>query len=144
MPTPLSASNHNKTKHSGIHGGGIDILARVGTGGRATNLCIMELKDENTKKEPPLVALKQAVIYATFIRELIRSDSGQDWWKLFGFGGKVPRKLVLYAACVMPSNQNNDTSFKGMELDIIGDTIKLHYLYFTELNNKIISIDTSL
>lgn len=57
MPTPLSASNHKAVKYSGIHGGGIDILARTGIGGRATNLCIMELKDENVKSEPPKDAI---------------------------------------------------------------------------------------
>lgn len=110
MPTPLSASNHKQIKYSGIYGGGIDILARTGTGGRATNLCIMELKDENIKKELPKNVIKQALTYATFIRELLRSDSGQDWWKLFGFRGNIPQKLVLFATCVMPSNENNDKS----------------------------------
>jgi hypothetical protein len=57
MPTPISASNHKAVMYSGIRGGGIDILTRTGTGGRATNLCIMELKDENVKSEPPKDAL---------------------------------------------------------------------------------------
>jgi hypothetical protein len=144
MPTPLSASNHKKIKYSGIHGGGIDILARTGTGGRATNLCIIELKDENTPKEPPKEALKQAVTYATFIRELLRSESGLEWWRLFGFGGSIQKKLVLYAICMMPSNGNNDKSFEGVELNIEGDIIKLHYLYFTEEKNEISKVETSL
>lgn len=146
MPTPISASDHKAVKYSKIYGGGIDILARTGTGGRATNLCIMELKDENVKSEPPKDALKQAVAYTTFIRELLRSDAKAIWWELFGFGGgNVPDRLVLYAACVMPSNKGNDYSFKDMELNINNDIIKLHYLYFTEENNKIIDFhDTSL
>jgi hypothetical protein len=137
MPTPISASNHKALKYSGTKGGGIDILARTGTGGKATYLCIMELKDENTKHEPPKDAMKQAVAYTTFIRELLCSDAGAAWWKLLGFGGKVPETLVLYAVCVMPSNCNNDYSFRDMELNIEEDTIKLHYLYFTEENDRI-------
>jgi hypothetical protein len=144
MPTPLSASNHKKTKYSGIHGGGIDILARIGTGGRATNLCIIELKDENTQIEPPKEALKQAVTYATFLRELLRSYSGPDWWRLFGFGGNLPKKLVLFAVCTMPSNGNNNKSFEGTKLNIEGDIIELHYLYFTEEKNEISKVETSL
>lgn len=144
MPTPLSGSNPSKIEYSGIKGGGIDILVRTGTGGKATNLCIMELKDENTKKEPPRKVIKQALIYATFIRELLRSNSGQDWWKLFGFSSNIPKKLVLFAACVMPSNENNDKSFAGMELDVNGDIIIPHYLYFNEEKNNIMNIDTSL
>lgn len=144
MPTPISASDHKAIKYSGIRGGGIDILTRTGTGGRTTNLCIMELKDENNKSEPPKDAMKQAVAYATFIRELLRSKAGEAWWKLFGFGGNVPKPLVLYAACVMPSNTNNDYSFKDMELDIADDIIRLHYLYFTAANNKLKIDDTTL
>lgn len=144
MPTPISASNHKAVKYSGITGGGIDILTRTGTGGKATNLCIMELKDENKKAEPPKDAMKQAVAYATFIRELLRSDAGAAWWKLFGFGGKVPDKFELYATCVMPSNSENDYSFGNMELGIDDDIIKLHYLYFIEENNEITSVKTTL
>lgn len=146
MPTPISASNHAAIKYSGKTGGGIDILAKTGTGGKATHLCILELKDENKKSEPPKDALKQAIAYATFIRELLRSDVGVIWWKLFGFGGKIPEKLELYATCAMPSGYENDYSFGNMGLNIDNDMIKFHYLYFTEENNKI-SIkpgDTSL
>jgi hypothetical protein len=147
MPTPISASDHKEIKLGRNKGGGIDILARTGIGGRATYLCIMELKDENNKSEPPQDAIKQALAYTTFIRELLRSGSGCVWWKLFGFSGNIPRPLTLYAACVMPSNINNDYSFRGETLEIDGDLIKLHYLYFTTEDDGKISIkadDTSL
>ncbi len=147
MPTPISASDHNVPHYpeygKGDRGGGIDILARIGTGGPATSLCIMELKDENKPSESPTHALKQAVAYATFIHELLRSEAGQEWWELFEFGGKIPKSLELYAACVMPSNKNNDyCSFRDMELNITeNDTIKLHYLYFTEKEDGRITIE---
>ncbi len=144
MPTPISASNHKAVRYSGVYGGGIDIFARTGTGGINTYLCIMELKDENVKSEPPIDALKQSIAYATFIRELLRSESGRQWWTLFGFKGEIPKKLILYAACVMPSSSCNDYSFKDMTLDIDDDVIKLHYIYFFEENNIITEVDTSL
>lgn len=144
MPTPVSASNHKSVKYSGVHGGGIDIFARTGTGGVNTYLCIMELKDENVKSEPPKDALKQSIAYATFIRELLRSEGGRQWWTLFGFNGEIPKQLILYAACVMPSSSCNDYSFKEMTLDIDEDVIKLHYIYFVEKDNMITEIDTSL
>jgi len=90
----------------------------------------MELKDENIKSEPPKAAIKQAIAYAAFIRELLRSDAGLAWWKLFGFSGRVPKQLKLYATCVMPSNENNDKTFGGVELNIERDSITLHYLYY--------------
>lgn len=140
MPTPIKASNHEEVEYcKGNASGGIDILTRTGTGGKATRLCIMELKDENKKSEPSKEVIKQAIAYTTFIRELLRSDSGPAWWKIFGFNGKIPEPLELFAACVMPSNSGNDYSLRDMELNIDMDTIKLHYLYFTftEENNKI-------
>jgi len=137
MPTPISASKPKHVKYSGIHGGGIDILARTGTGGKSTRLCIMELKDENKKGEPPKDVMKQAIAYATFIRELLRSNSGRDWWRLFGFHGEIPEPLELYATIVIPSNDNKDYSFGNMELNIERDTIKLHYIYFTDEDGKI-------
>lgn len=141
MPTYIKASNHKKV---GIGYGHIDILARVGSGG-ATHLCIMELKDVNESTEPPKDTVKQALVYATFIRELLRSNCGTDWWRLFGFRGKLPEKLMLYAACVMPSIKCNDTSFHGLDpLPIDEDTIMLHYLYFEEENNKLKFPSTSI
>jgi len=133
MPTPISASNHAVLKYSRQYGGGIDILTRTGTGGKATHLCIMELKDNNEPSEPPKDAMKQALAYTTFIRELLRSNAGAAWWKLFDFKGQIPEPLELYAACVMPSvPKYNDTSFGAMKLGIDGDIIELHYVYFTE------------
>jgi len=138
MPTPISASNPRAIKYSGTRGGGIDILTRTGTGGSATHLCIIELKDENDRTEQPRVAMKQALAYATFVRELLRSNAGSAWWKLFGFRGGVPEQLKLYAACVMPSTKNNDYSFGRMELNIETDAITLHYLYFHDETDRII------
>ncbi|MCD6397231.1 MAG: hypothetical protein J7L71_06800, partial [Spirochaetaceae bacterium] len=144
MPTPLSASNHKKTKYSNFHGGGIDLFCRFGKGGVNAKMLVIELKDENDKKEPPLDAIRQAVTYATFLRELLRSNAGADWWKLMGRNNALPDKLTIYAACLMPSNENNDYSFQNNEYSIGEDTIKLHYMYFEEKDNKILNIETSL
>ena len=143
MKTPISASNHGDIKYSANMGGGIDILARTGIGGE-TSLCIIEVKDENNTIEPPKDALKQAIAYATFIRELLRSDEGEKWWKLFGFRRQLPKKLVLHAVCAMPLIENSDKSFESSKIDIDGDIMKLHYLYFSETNNIITKIDSSL
>lgn len=146
MPTPLKASDPKYIKYSGPDGGSIDIMARVGTGGPDTYLCIMELKDENVQNEQPKHVIRQAVVYTTFIRELLRSVSGSKWWRLFGFNGEIPKKLILYTVCLMPYNEEfNDYSFGNTELPIKGeDIVKLHYVYFTETENKITSVNTSL
>jgi len=144
MPTPIGASKRETIKYSGQQGGGIDIFARIGTGGRATWLCVIELKDENTPAEPATDAIQQAIKYAVFIRELLRSQAGAKWWKLFGFGGSIPDQLVIHAVCAMPDDEKADTSFAGQKLQIGEDEIELHYIYFKESNNKIECIRTSL
>ena len=143
MPTPISASTQEKVTYSGTKGGGIDILTRTGKV-RGTKLCIIELKDENLKNEPASIVMDQAIKYTVFIRELLRSDAGVNWWKLFGFGGPIPDKLTLFAACAIPYTNDADTSFAEKEYDIDGDIIKLHYIYFEEANNAITKIHTSL
>lgn len=144
MPTPISASNHKSVKYSKFYGGGIDIFTRVGKSGRSAKLCVIELKDENDPKEPAIEVIKQAVAYATFVRELLRSESGYDWWKIFGFNKPIPKKLTVLAACAMPSGKNNDYSFANKEIQIESDVIRLHYIYFRETDNTISDIESSL
>ena len=134
MPTPLRTSSAKngieKIEYSRQYGGGIDILARMGRG-RGTTLAVLELKDENKSSEPPEKAICQAIAYATFLRELLRSDCGQDWWQFFGFGGSVPKALELKTIIVMPNEPNTSIAFGGEELTFKDseDKIRLEYIY---------------
>jgi hypothetical protein len=143
MPTPLKASDLRSLLYAGDKGGGIDILSRIGTG-KGSKLCIMEVKDENVPKEPPSKAILQGLAYATFIRELLRSNSGDAWWKLFKYTRVLPSKLDLYVTCVMPSSNCNDQTFANQILQIQDDRIHLNYMYFEEKNNIAVDILTSL
>lgn len=138
MPTPLKASNAKSgiIEYSAEKGGGIDILARIGSG-RNTHLAIIELKDKYEKNEPPEKAICQAIAYATFIRELLRSkESGEKWWSFFGFGGDVPKSLKLFAIIAMPNSKNANKNFvynhdyDGINLSLDGkDKLELGYIY---------------
>ena len=80
MPTPIIGSKHGVPSYPGYganndRGGGIDILARIGPGGPATRLCIMELKDENSPSEPPALVMTQAVVVVRH-RRLTHWSSG--------------------------------------------------------------------
>lgn len=143
MPTAFKASKKGEIQYSGSKGGGIDILSHIGNG-KGTKLCIMELKDENKLNEPPTQAILQGLVYATFIRELLRSKGGQQWWKLFGFGRPLPKRLNLYVASVMPSLGNDDISFVGAEFKLGTDRIHLGALYFTESSGKIVNFKNYL
>lgn len=142
MPTPLRASNHQFLTYAKQYGGGIDIFARTGKG-KATYLTVIEVKDENKLLEPPEAALQQAIQYAVFIRELLRSASGQNWYAIFGFKGALPKKLVIRAACAMPDNFP-DISFAHQRLPIDNDIIECHYIYFKYDGLQLSNFQTSL
>lgn len=142
MPTPISASNHKALKYANQHGGGIDIFARTGKG-RATYLTVIEVKDENNSKEPPKDALKQGIQYAVFIRELLRSNCGKDWYKIFGFTGAIPKNLIIRVVCAMPDD-NLDKSFANQTYIIGDDKIECHYIYFKFDGKRLTGFQKSL
>jgi hypothetical protein len=142
MPTPIKASNHKAIDYSKQNGGGIDIFARTGKG-HATYLTVIEVKDENNYKEPPLDALIQAIQYAVFIRELLRSDCGAIWYKIFGFTGTVPKKLKIRVAFAMPDD-NADKAFAKKSYPIGEDKIECHYIYFKYDGKQLSDFQTSL
>lgn len=133
MATPLQASLHN-IKYSFHKGGGIDMLARVKHKDNSVRLCVMELKDEYNNSEPPEKVMIQAVAYATFIARLLRSESGNKWYRLFGFSGDVPEKIVIDVSIVMPSSRIEQNENFGRErIEVIENTyIELYSLYFKD------------
>lgn len=98
MPTPITASNVKKgvnhIKYSGSSGGGIDILARSGVS-RGVKLTVIELKDTYSTSEPPSAVIQQAIAYAVFLNRLLRENpkASLAWWRFFGFGGEIPKKI---------------------------------------------------
>lgn len=132
MPTPLSASK-KEIKYA-RSGGGIDILARVKHKNNTVRLCVMELKDEYTKSEPPKKVMKQALAYATFIAYLLRSKSGNTWYNIFGFSGSVPDTLTIDTSIVMPFPTNGKIEHINKEkIEVLNNTyIELYDLYFND------------
>lgn len=146
MPTPISASDHKKVTYAYQMGGGIDILARTGGGRNSTYLTVIEVKDENNKDEPPKEALKQAIQYAVFIRELLRSEIGKDWYEILGFRGNIPKNLTIRVACALPYKNDNemDKSFEKSIYSIENDKIECHYIYFQYDGKQLNHFHTSL
>lgn len=133
MATPIKASL-SEIKYAGAKGGGIDILARVRHKDNSIKLCVMELKDEYTNSEPPPKVMNQAIAYATFIANLLRSESGNNWYKLFGFKGNVPEILTIDVSIVMPYPiKGEPEDFNKERIKILENTfIELYSLYFKE------------
>jgi hypothetical protein len=65
-------------------------------------------------KETPQDALQQAIEYGRFLRELLRSKSGEKWWRLFEFNRAIPKNLTIRCACVVPDDIP-DKRFLGNE-----------------------------
>ncbi len=145
--TPLSAS---KIKDGELRycvdkkgydrtGGGIDILARSNS-----EIYVIELKDEYKKNEKPTDAIKQAIVYSTFVRELIRNPKANkndnSWYHdIFKIRTEIPKSLCIHAMVAMPRKPNSkssvaDKNFSKETLVLKGhgyeDKIKLDYLYF--------------
>lgn len=129
MPTPLKASNH-VPMYAEHRGGGIDILARI----KRTRICVMEVKDENKNKESQSRTMEQALIYATFIAKLLRSESGQDWWDFFMDHREksipLPEKLEIEVVTIMPFGNTEEFAEETIEVPELATTLNCHSLYF--------------
>lgn len=134
LATPLSASNHGEEpKYSYQRGGGIDILARVNhtTNKRDNRFAIIELKDENKPEESQAMTLQQALCYATFVASLLRSESGNKWWNIFGRAGEIPEELHLDAVTLMPDEgKSEEGDLSEITIDSLNTIIHPHTLYF--------------
>lgn len=138
MLTPLKASLKS-ISYSANKGGGIDILAHIKHKNNSVRFCVMELKDEHNNAEPPQKVMAQAVVYATFIAHLLRSESGNKWYKLLGFMGDVPVELIVDVSIVMPLPQTGQCEdFSKERIEVLENTyLELYSLYFRNQSNPL-------
>jgi hypothetical protein len=129
MPTPLSASDYDNPKYSNQNGGGIDLLCRTKYGSKIT-INVFELKDNY---EDPVGVLKQAVVYAAFIRKLLRTPAAgsEDWWRLFGFSDEhsFDSSLKINVVAALP-HAKDERKFAETNIAIRNDVLQLRYFYF--------------
>ncbi len=131
MATPIKASL-SEIIYSNDKGGGIDILSRVKHKNHSVRLCVMELKDEYSNSEPSQKVMNQAIAYATFIANLLRGKSGNNWYEIFGFSGNVPEVLTIDVSIVLPYPKKGEPEdFNNERVEILENTyIELYSLYF--------------
>lgn len=118
-------------------GGDIDVFCRRRSGNRS-RLTVIEVKDKNESGEPFYLAIRQAIAYAVFVRELACSQSGPDWMELWGLGSQPWEKgFTINAVAAMPKGMTSQFPFAGMKLELSGeepgdatDWIELHYIAF--------------
>lgn len=141
MKTALKASD--KEIHKSKQGGGIDILARVKQGDNV-NLCVIELKKTAPKDERKAnIIWAQGVAYAVFLRELLRSKSGKQWFEIFGYSRNIPKSLIINVCLAAPLGSYIPET-KEKNIFIEDDVLQLKYLVFEEDGKNITSIKTDL
>lgn len=124
-------------------GGDIDVFCRRHGYGlvpvNRSRLTVIEVKDKNETDEPFHLAIKQAIAYAVFIRELARSQCGPSWMELWGLGNQPwqTEGFTIDAVAAMPKGSTEQFPFAGMKLALRGgapegvtDWIELHYMAF--------------
>lgn len=142
MPTAITASkNIELGGKNGACGGNIDILART----KGKKITVIELKDENKPQENIDKVLEQATAYAIFILNLLHSNSGEKWYKIFGFNGSIPKKITIRVCLAMPIKKDGTyETFETFPLPYGEDKLEYHWIYFEESDKKIKRIESSL
>lgn len=141
LTTPFKASTHipniSLTKDKkGATGGGIDILARVIHNQSVFRFAVIEIKDENNDSECQEKVMHQALIYATFLAKLFRSERGKDWYNILRpLNSKetdVPQELVIDVVTLMPYGNSKEGDLKPIEIPELHVTLCPYTLYYTK------------
>lgn len=123
MKTPLAASELPITYSE--HGGPLDILARVGVGA-ASSLCVMELKIAQKDMES---AVHQGIAYTVFLQNLLQSESGKDWYKIFGYNRNLTRYDIKVCAVIPCASEKELPAYAGERITGNNGNIELHCMY---------------
>jgi hypothetical protein len=141
LPLPLSASKGYPTFPRGA--GHVDILARRGLR-RGVRISLWELKQPGKIES----AFGQAFIYSlTMLRILRMSGLGRQWYRLCGFSGDLPHKLVLEAVVALSQDQERSARSQFQELSrsdkftFGGDRIQFYLALYEANNLKVTTFD---
>lgn len=147
MKTAIKGSA--KEKLISKNGGEIDVFCRQKVGNNI-RLSIVEVKDENIVSESLEITMKQAIAYAVFIRELVRSsnENGRAWLKIWGISDETINKqinnpLELNAIVAMPYKRDETPDFSGQFVQLGEDKIYLHYMLAKNIDKSDVMSDLS-
>jgi hypothetical protein len=107
MSTPIPGST-GKPKISKRGGGNMDIVARRRDRGSRIRISVWELKKPSISGSDIVKAMKQAIIYASTLRMMLRSRCGEDWYKLLGFNKSIPLHLKIEAVIALSSHDRSN------------------------------------
>ena len=104
MPLPVSGSSGAPK----LARGNIDILARRVDEKRQIHLSVWELKKAGVTKTVIRKAIKQSLIYALVLAKILRSESGPEWYQIFGFRRKLADKFQIEAVVVLSTDDRKN------------------------------------
>ena len=129
MKTGVKASESKKRKvFLSKQGGEIDIFCRRKVSVTESRLTVIEVKDKEERGESFKEAMNQAVSYAVFIRELIRTSCGSNWMKIWGINGDISEGITINAVVAIPSDSADVPKFPTQPIELGEDKIELHYM----------------
>lgn len=129
MPVPFDEKgNYLQKRRQGY----IDIVARVENDDKNCRLCVIQVNANNNVT--PIKSVESALIYATFIVALLRSNCAKKWRVFFGLNNGVPENhLEVDIVTAIPSGMSEqskdfpgDISFEN-DLDC---AFHCHTLYY--------------
>jgi len=128
MPLPIKGSSGKPEKGDGH----IDILARRRREDRKVVLSLWELKDVGKLAE----AVRQAYIYSVTLLLMLRSPSGRQWYRIFGFGGELRETLEVEGVVAVSKDQKPklleaaEKARDEMPLNVKEGKVKLYACYY--------------
>lgn len=143
MKTAVTANRAgiNDTISLSKTGGEIDCLCRRTIQPGVSRFVAIEIKDENKPSESFNAAMKQAICYAVFLRELLRSEAGEGWKTILGMGKQYTETIAIDAVVAMPQGVTKP-GYCGERIELgNGDFIELHYIEVTSSINSANSED---
>jgi hypothetical protein len=132
VPLPFSASTG--IPQISDRGGNMDILARRKGKDGKVRLSVWELKRPGAIDH----AVTQSCIYAAVLRHMLRSSSGSEWYKLFGFRRTLPTPLEIEAVVLLSESKREECAAQVEELrnnheaTLGGDKISLSVAFYDD------------
>lgn len=119
----------------------INILVRT----KVRRITIINPLDPANENETTEELLTKATKQAVFLINLLHSESGDLWYKIMGFKGRIPSNITIKVCYALPNKlESKEKVFEPFQLKCGNDNIEYHYMFYGEGKNEINSLKTSL
>ena len=127
-PIPI-IMNQNKMER-------INILART----KVRKITLMEVAEDGQELND---ILAQATAKSVFLLNLLHTEQGDKWYKLFGFHGRLPQYLTI-KVCIAVPKSSKIKEFEPFQVQSGIDTLDYRFLQYENDLEQITSIKTNV